>query len=133
MHTAVTEIAYQATSATASIRIRLFLDDLTTAIGVAPGTAAGDSAVARYVRAGLSLTDRSGRRLPLRWEGSERMGDVMLLRLGAAAPVGLAGGSVGSTLLSERFEDQVNIVRITWTGRTRTLLFTRGEGTKRLD
>jgi hypothetical protein len=133
MHTAVTEIAYEAASASATIRARVFLDDLTTAVGRPLGTPAGDSAMARYATAGLTIIDRTGTPLPLRWEGSEQIGDVMLLRLAAAAPAGLAGGSVGSTLLSERFEDQVNIVRVTWGGRTRTLLFTRGERVKSLD
>ncbi len=133
MHTAVTEIAYDAGSASATIRIRLFLDDFTAAIGEPPGTVAGDSAMVRYLAAGLSVIDRTGRPLPLRWQGFERMGDVMLLRLGAAAPAGLAGGRVVSTLLSERFEDQVNIVRVTYGGRTRTLLFTRGDAAKPLD
>ena len=36
-------------------------------------------------------------------------------------------------LLTERFEDQVNIVRVTCGGRRRTLLFTRGEAAKALD
>ncbi|HEX3236456.1 MAG TPA: DUF6702 family protein [Gemmatimonadales bacterium] len=133
MHTAVTEIVYQAISASATIRVRVFLDDLTTAVGRPPGTPVGDSAMARYVTAGLTVTDGTGRRLPLRWEGSEQTGDVMLLRLTAAAPAGLDGGSVGSRLLTERFEDQVNIVRVSWSGRTRTLLFTRGEAAKPLD
>ncbi|MFL5493474.1 MAG: DUF6702 family protein [Gemmatimonadales bacterium] len=133
MHTAVTEIAYDATTREASIRIRLFRDDFTAAIPMAPGTAAGDSAVARYVGSSFTLIDRTGKRLPFRWQGIEQAGDVLVLRFAAAAPAGLAGGQVASTLLSERFDDQVNIVRATYGGRTRTLLFTRGEAAKGLD
>jgi hypothetical protein len=133
MHTAVTEIEYDATTTSAAIRIRVFLDDFTTAIHALPGTAAGDSATVRYVPSGFSVIDRMGRRLPLRWQGAERAGDVLVLRFYAAAPAGLSGGRVASTLLSERFEDQVNIVRVTYGGRRRTLLFTRGEAAKALD
>jgi hypothetical protein len=133
MHTAVTEIAYDATTTEVSIRIRVFADDLTAAIPTPPGTAAGDSAVFRYVRSSFSMVDRTGRRLLFLWKGVEQAGDVLVLRFVAAAPAGLAGGRVASTLLSERFEDQVNIVRATYGGRTRTLLFTRGEAAKALD
>jgi hypothetical protein len=133
MHTAVTEIAYDGTTAQASIRIRVFLDDFTAAIAQRPGSAAGDSAVLRYVGSSLTIIDRTGKRLLFRWQGVERAGDVLVLRFIAAAPAGLAGGRVASTLLSERFEDQVNIVRATYGGRTRTLLFTRGEPAKTLE
>jgi hypothetical protein len=132
MHTAVTEITYDATTRAAAIRIRVFVDDFTAVIQ-APGTTAGDSAMARYVTSSFTLVDRTGTRLPLRWQGVEREGDVLLLGFIAAAPTGLAGGKVASTLLSERFEDQVNIVRASYGGRTRTLLFTRGEAAKTLD
>ena len=133
MHTAVTEIAYDAASMAAVIRIRVFVDDFTAAVHSAPGTAAGDSATARYVTSSFTIVDRTGRRLPLRWQGVDQTGDVLVLRFSAAAPAGLAGGQVASTLLSEQFEDQVNIVRATYGGRTRTLLFTRGEVAKALD
>ena len=133
MHTAVTEIAYDATTAEASVRIRVFVDDFTAAIPTPPGTVVGDSAVVRYVRSSFTIVDRTGQRLPFRWQGVERAGDVLVLRFVAAAPAGLAGGQVASTLLTERFEDQVNIVRATYGGRTRTLLFTRGEAAKALD
>ena len=58
-------------------------------------------------------------------------GEVM--RVLANTWAGLTGGRVASALLSERFEDQVNIVRVTYGGRRRTLLFTRGEAAKALD
>jgi hypothetical protein len=133
MHTAVTEIIYDAPTTEASIRIRVFLDDFTAAVPMPAGTVAGDSAVVRYVLSSLIIVDRTGKRLPFRWQGLEQAGDVLVLRFVAAAPAGLAGGRVATTLLSERFEDQVNIVRATYGGRTRTLLFTRGEAAKALD
>lgn len=68
----------------------------------------------------------------LAWAGAERTGDVILLRLRGEVPGGLAGARVTSLLLCERFEDQVNIVRAVYGGRSATLLFTRGEGAKAL-
>lgn len=130
MHTAVAEIAYDAGLGAAAITIRVFADDFGAAVAAAPGSAVADSAMSRYVRGTFALRDRAGRALPLRWQGAERAGDVILLRLKAPAPEGLGGARVVSALLCERFEDQVNIVRVTYAGRSVTLLFTRGDASK---
>ena len=132
MHTAVAELSYDARRGTTAILIRVFADDWAAAVPVPPGTPGADSAMARYVRDRFTLADRSGRDLPLQWESGERAGDVVVLRLHAAASAGLGGAQVTSALLCERFEDQVNIVRATYRGRTTTLLFTRGDGSKTL-
>jgi hypothetical protein len=130
MHTAVAEIAYDAGRGAAAITIRVFADDFGAAVAAAPGTTAADSAMSRYVRGAFAMRDRAGRALPLRWEGAERTGDVILLRLRVPAPGGLGGARVASALLCERFEDQVNIVRVSYAGRSVTLLFTRGDASK---
>jgi hypothetical protein len=132
MHTAVVEITYQPVSRLAAIQIRVFRDDFGATIARAPNATPIDSAMARYVRGAFHLTDRAGRTLPLRWDGAEQSGDVMVLRLSAPAPEGLHGAQVLSALLCDRFEDQVNIVRAAYEGHTRTLLFTRGDGAKSL-
>jgi uncharacterized protein DUF6702 len=131
MHTAVAEISYDADSGTAAIQIRVFADDFAAALSQERATPS-DSAMSRYVRGTFALADRSGRPLPLRWVGAERAGDVVTLHLRVTAPGGLAKGKVLSALLSERFEDQVNIVRASYDGRATTLLFTRGEPAKAL-
>jgi hypothetical protein len=129
MHTAVADVAFDAARGAAAITIRVFGDDLSAALGSVPGEAA-DSALSRYVRGRFAIRDRTGRNLTLRWDGSTREGDVVLLRLRVAAPRGLAGGRVASALLCERFEDQVNVVRISEVNRTVTLLFVRGDASK---
>jgi hypothetical protein len=86
--------------------------------------------MARYLRATFALADRTGRPVRLAWAGAERTGDVILLRLRGEVPGGLAGARVTSLMLCERFEDQVNVVRAEYAGRTTTLLFTRGETAK---
>ena len=132
MHTAVVEITYQPASGLAAIQIRVFRDDFSAT--VTPGSSAtpSDSAIVVYVRRAFHLSDRAGRTLPLRWNGADQAGEVMILRMTAAAPEGLRGARVLSALLSERFEDQVNIVRASYETGTRTLLFTPGDGAKAL-
>jgi hypothetical protein len=132
MHTAVVEITYQPTSGLAAIQIRVFRDDLGAALTHASDGAAADSVMATYVRSAFHLTDHAGRALPLRWQAAEQSDDVIVLRLTAPAPEGLRGSQVLSALLCDRFEDQVNIVRASYDGRTTTLLFARGDRAKAL-
>jgi hypothetical protein len=132
MHTAVAEVTQADPRAPATIRIRVFADDLERTVRLPADPVEADSAMSRYVRGTFALADRAGRPLRLTWGGAERSGDVILLRLTAPAPGGLAGARVASLLLCERFADQVNIVRAVYGGRTTTLLFLRGETAKTL-
>jgi len=135
MHTTVTEVVQQDAGGRASIQVRVYVEDLQAAVPLPAGTAAAewaaaDSAMARYLRATFALADRTGRPVRLAWAGAERTGDVILLRLRGEVPGGLTGARVTSLVLCERFEDQVNVVRAEYAGRTTTLLFTRGETAK---
>jgi hypothetical protein len=154
MHTTVTEVVVDGGGG-ASIKMRVYVDDLRAAVPLLAGTpgafsagayaagadsagagsavansAAADSAMARYLRATFALADRTGRAVRLTWAGGERTGDVILLRLRGEVPGGLSGARVTSLVLCEHFEDQVNVVRAEYGGRTTTLLFTRGETAK---
>jgi hypothetical protein len=130
MHTAVAEITHAAGRPTADIGIRVFADDFGTVVTGAPGTAAADSVMSRYVRGKFAIADPAGRSVALRWVGAWREGDVILLRLAVPAAGGLKGARVRSALLCERFDDQINIVRATYEGRSMTLLFTPGDAAK---
>jgi hypothetical protein len=131
MHTSVTEVTQQDVGGHVSIQVRVYVDDFRSAVPP-PNSAFADSAMARYLRGTFALTDRTGRPVRLAWAGAERSGDVILLRLRGEVPGGLAGARVTSLVLCERFEDQVNVVRAEYAGRTETLLFTRGETAKAL-
>jgi hypothetical protein len=132
MHTTVTEVMQEDARGDVSIQVRMYIDDLGAAVSLPAGTSGADSAMARYLRATFALADRTGRPVRLRWAGAEPTGDVILLRLRGEVPGGLAGARVTSLVLCERFEDQVNVVRAEYAGRTTTLLFTRGETAKAL-
>jgi uncharacterized protein DUF6702 len=113
------------------VTIRVFPDDLNTAV---PGASAGhaDSALADYVQRTFEIAGRDGRAVPLRWEGLDRAGDVLEMRLESGADVTLSGTTVRHGLLLERFPDQVNVVRASYGPHTATLLFMRGDDAKRL-
>jgi uncharacterized protein DUF6702 len=130
MHTTVTEMVQEDARGHVSIQVRMYVDDLRSAVSARDGAAGADSAMARYLRGTFALADRTGRPVRLRWAGAEATGDVILLRLRGDAPGGLAGARVTSLVLCERYEDQVNVVRAEYAGRTTTLLFTRGATAK---
>lgn len=132
MHTAVAELAEEDARGTTTVRIKVFADDFQAAVPLPPDPADADSAMAHYLRGAFALADRTGRPVRLMWAGAERAGDVILLRLRGTVPGGLAGARVISVVLCERFEDEVNVVRAAYGGRTETLLFTRGEWSKAL-
>jgi hypothetical protein len=132
MHTAVAEIVQEDAGGRTAVQLRVYVDDLQAELGSGPGDELADSSMTRYLRGTFALADRTGRPVRLDWAGAERTGDVVLLRLRGEVPGGLAGARVTSLVLCERFEDQVNVVRATYAGRTTTLLFTGGEGAKLL-
>jgi hypothetical protein len=127
MHTSVTEVTQDASTRSVVVTLRVFADDFGT---VAPDRV-GPGAEA-YVRAHFELTGPKGAPVALRWEGATLSGDVVQIRLSADVRGGLSGTRVRTTLLWERFSDQVNIVRATYGGRTTSLLFTRGDQAKAL-
>jgi hypothetical protein len=147
MHTTVTQVVQEDAPGRVSIQVRVYVDDLRAAVSMPAGalgadsegadsgggnSAAADSAMARYLRGTFALADRTGRPVRLTWTGAERAGEVILLRLRGEVAGGLAGARVTNLVLCERFEDQVNVVRAEYAGRTTTLLFTRGETAKAL-
>src|SRR3954462_15725120 len=127
LHSTLVEIEYQPESKSAVIRVRAFSDDLTAAVAVASDSSASDSALSGYIRGTLALVDSAKRPIPLRWQGAQQTGDMMLLQLRARLEGGLSHAGVLSALLWERFPDQVNIVRASYGGRTEALLFSRGD------
>ncbi len=134
MHTAVAEVAQLDAGGRTTIQVRVYADDIHSAVpGAGDGASGGapaDSALSRYLRGTFALADRAGHPVRLRWAGAERAGDVVLLRLEGTVPGGLAGARITALVLCERFEDQVNVVRAAYGGQTTTLLFTPGETSK---
>jgi len=118
-HTSSAELAVEADSL--QVVVRIFSDDLPT--GRDPGVYAADR---------LRVTDAAGRPVRLVRAGAARDGDVVTIRLGAPLEGSLSGGSIANTILTDRFGDQVNVVRATYGRRTATLIFVRGDGPKAL-
>jgi hypothetical protein len=139
LHTTLMEIG-EAAGGRATILLRVFTEDFANASLRSPGRTLGavssvrisDSAAMSYLRSALTLTDRTGAVLALTWAGSRQQGDVTFISLTVSIPRGLSGLMVRDAVNCELFEDQVNIVKATYSGRSESLLFTRGDDPKPL-
>lgn len=129
MHTSIAEIVQEADGQPIRIELRLFADDLAAAIGPRLDDA---GSIRAYVQGRFVLEHGKGAPIPLQWGGADLSGDVVRVRLRAAVPGGLGGVRVANSMLCERFEDQVNVVRARYGGRAATLMFTRGDVPKPL-
>jgi hypothetical protein len=119
MHTSSAELVHEADSV--RVTIRVFADDI-AAVG----------AVRPYLGDRFGIVDRSGNAVRLEWVGSEVRGDVLTIRMRGRIAGGLSRAKVNNRVLSDRFADQVNIVRAAYDRRAVTLIFSRGDGPKAL-
>jgi hypothetical protein len=136
IHSSLTQLALRPDGRTVQITMRVFADDFAAAVarrppGGATGVAPADGAAFAYVAAVLTLTDGTGRPMPLRWGGARRTNDVLWLTLTVPATT-LRGVSVGNRVLFDLNADQVNIVQAEYGGRRQSVLFTKGSAAKRL-
>ena len=134
LHTTITEVTHLRERQTLRLMIRVFADDFEKAVvrrTPAPRGAVTDAATLAYLRSAVVVSQGS-RSLPLSACGSRRAGEVIWLCVETPAPASLAGVQLRVALLSEMFEDQVNIVRSLVGASPRSLLFTRGDGGKSL-
>jgi len=134
LHTSLAEIVYDPAAKEIRISIRVFIDDLTKASTAyarsrktSPQTMFVD-----YARSAFIVADRGGHPIALASCGSKPVGDLMWLCLRAPAPAGLAGMQVTHRVLFDLYADQINIVQASYSGKRISLLFTRGDGLKRL-
>ena len=96
VHTSVTEIVQEVDGRSLRSGTRLFTDDLATVIGAPPSSAGADSLISTYVQRRFVVADGAGSPVPLQWDTSELVGDLVQVRLRATTPWGLAGVHVAN-------------------------------------
>ena len=140
LHTTMTEVQWDATDGRVTIILRLFTEDLATAVGRfsgrpipgGPEALVPDSLALAYLRATISLVDRGGSSVRLAWAGARRQGDVSFITLRGTMPAGLSGGRLSNAVHCELFPDQVNIVKARSGDRNDSFLFVGGDGPRTL-
>jgi hypothetical protein len=138
LHTTLTEVSADVTTHTVRVVVRVFADDFGTALAryahapAAPVGRAWDDAAANYVSTAVVIADRANRPIALHSCGTRRSADLLWICLegtSTESPRELRGRSA---MLCDLFDDQVNIVQFAWGTEKHSVLFTRGDGFKRL-
>lgn len=122
LHSSVTTVTQGAGAVRADVRVRVFADDFP------PGR--DTVAIRRYLDQALVFTTETGRRLPLRLRAQRIDGSALLLEADLDAPGGLRGVRVLNRLVTDRFADQINVLKAAYGGQSATLLFLATDGAK---
>lgn len=137
LHTTMAEITVDPTHHTIRVVVRMFAEDLGQALARA-GRAGADSPGAlergaAYVASAFGIRDVSGRPVALTpCPGAlRRTGNLLWVCL-ESAPLTTMTLEVRDQLFCELFGDQVNLVQAVIDGHHRSILFTRGDGMRRL-
>jgi hypothetical protein len=128
LHSTITELAEDRAHGIVRATIRVFADDFGTAVGRMRKS--GGAPELAYVSTVFGFTDRSGHTLQLKSCGTRRTGDLLWICVEASSAEGLSALKVRNGMLSELFDDQVNVVQGTIGGARRSLLFTKGDAPK---
>jgi uncharacterized protein DUF6702 len=138
LHTTLTEVTVDAASHSVRVVVRVFADDFGSAlarrarVAAPPAGRAWDDAASNYLNVTLALADRANRPIALHSCGTRRSTDLLWICLEGTteeSPHELRGRS---SILCDLFEDQVNIVEFVSGAEKHSVLFTRGDGLKRL-
>jgi hypothetical protein len=143
LHTSLAELSYDPAAKEIRLSVRVFIDDFTKAsVAYARTKAAAarqpanavstESPILSYARYAFVVADRAGKRLSLASCGGKRVGDLMWLCFHSSAPSGPAGFQIADRILFDMYSDQINIVQAAYGGQKANVLFTRGDGFKRL-
>lgn len=124
IHTSSAEIVASEGTATVAVTVRAFAEDFP------PGN--DPAAAAAYLSERFRIRQRDGRLVAVRLDHLRLEGPVAIATLRATVPGGLAGARVWHGVLTERFNDQVNLVVARYGGRAVRLLFTAADSAKSL-
>jgi len=139
LHSTITEILRDQPHGTVRATIRVFADDLRSAVvraahgrSVPPSGPGWDAAVLAYATSVVSIRTARGEAVPLRGCGTRRSADLVWLCIEGEVARDAAPLQVRHAMLCELYEDQVNVVQGTVDGTRRSLLFVRGDRFKPL-
>lgn len=130
-HTSVTELQYNAKTKSLEISVRVFTDDLQTALTKENGNKkvvlekndAFDALVQRYISKRFVLISPLKQRRAYTYVGKEQEKDATWIYLEMPIKESLKGTSILNEVLMETFDDQTNIVNIIYPQEKKSLLF----------
>lgn len=138
LHTTLTEVHVDATTHTVRVMVRVFADDFGTALArhmrvtSPPVGRAWDEAAISYLRSAVAIADRANKPIVLHSCGTRRSADLLWICLEGATTEEANEIRGRNAILCDLFDDQVNIVQFSYGAEKHSVLFTRGDGLKRL-
>ncbi len=133
-HTSLTEMHYNAKGRAFEISIRVFTDDLETALSRANNgqkirvdTPAANSIIERYIRSHFSFIAADKQRRPFTYVGHETEGDAQWIYLEMPFSGSFSGGLLQQSVLTEVFADQTNLVNLRIGSQKKTFVFRQSQ------
>lgn len=133
-HVSVTQMQYNSGSKTFELSIRVFTDDLERALENANGNKriiikngdTHDALVSAYITKNLSLSDTQ-KIISARYIGKEQEQDATWIYMEIPFQLPIKGHKLQNSILTEIFDDQVNMTNITTPAGKKTYMYKKGQ------
>lgn len=139
-HASVSQMQYNAAEKTFEISIRMFTDDLENALSKETSQRIQLSAkdthgplIERYIRKHFSFINTRRQAKSLQFVGKEQEGDATWVYVEIPFAEALNGCTLRQNVLMDMFDDQVNLVNISYLSGKKTLLFKRGQAVQEIN
>ncbi|WP_448961092.1 DUF6702 family protein [Larkinella arboricola] len=131
VHTSVTQMQFNAAEKTFEVSLRVFTDDLEEALTRENNNQrvrlndkdANNPLVERYIRKHFGLINASRQRKPFRYLGKEQEMDATWIYVEVPYSEPVEGSILQQSLLTELFDDQINLVNVSYLSQKKTVLF----------
>lgn len=129
LHLSSTDLVYNTKGGTVEISCRLFTDDLENALSKQFGVAADLSAPAKHQAMDVLLKkyialhfklQANGKALPLQYLGFEKDREAVMIYVESAQVKGLKKLAVVNSLMYDLFDDQTNLMHVTYNGERKS-------------
>jgi hypothetical protein len=129
-HTSIAQIKYDAKSKILEVSLRVFTDDLETALSKENNgkvklddTSHADRLIESYLKKQFGFINQKGERKVMNFIGKEFEVDATWLYVEIPCQESPNGLTIHDALLTEVFDDQVNMVNLTYLSTKKTYLF----------
>ncbi len=139
-HASITDVTFNPGTQRLEVAVKVFTDDLENALSVRSKSKIAYSNSEKvqqhlqaYVEASLSFEVEKGKPLKQRFLGAEEVTDAVWIYV--EVPVNTKGLSqlyVRNAVLTELFNDQMNVVNVTYRGKVNSVLLQKHEVTKKM-
>ena len=115
------------------ISVRVFTDDLEQGLSAMSGTKISlergkqDALIEKYVRAHFAYTNAQKQPKTFQYVGYETEADAQWIYLEMPHAEPFSGGTMRQNILTDLFDDQVNMVNIKYQGQKKTFVFRKNQ------